>query len=45
MEVEGKLFQSEISWDSLQLNDEDIYLSMGANYTPDENVLRSLDLL
>lgn len=38
-------FESEISWGELSLDFEDIYLSMGRNYSPDSYTSKSIDLL
>lgn len=38
-------FQFEVPWKSLQLNSEDIYLSMGAGYVPDEEMLTRIEAL
>lgn len=43
--MDREIFQFEISWDMLQLNSEDIYLSMGAGYIPDEELLQWLEVL
>ncbi len=40
-----EVYQYELSWNALQLNSEDIYLSMGVGYVPDEEILKQLDLL
>lgn len=39
------LFQYELPWNILHLNEDDIYLSMGAGYTPDAQMLEALDVL
>lgn len=41
----GKLNQYEVSWGKLKLNPEDIYLSMGVGYIPDEEILKRLEVL
>lgn len=43
--MDREIFQSEISWEMLQLNSEDIYLSMGVGYVPDAEVLQRLETL
>ena len=40
-----EIYQYELPWNALQLNSEDIYLSMGVGYVPDEEMLKQLDLL
>lgn len=40
-----EVFQYEVPWRSLQLNSDDIYLSMGVGYIPDEEMLKLLDTL
>lgn len=40
-----EIYQYELPWNALQLNSEDIYLSMGTGYVPDEEMLKQLDLL
>lgn len=40
-----EIFQCEVPWNALQLNSEDIYLSMGAGYIPDEEMLIRIETL
>ena len=39
-----EIYQYELPWNALQLNSEDIYLSIGVGYVPDEEMLKQLDL-
>ena len=43
--VNREIYLCELPWNALQLNSEDIYLSMGVGYVPDEEMLKQLDLL
>ena len=43
--VNREIYLYELPWNALQLNSEDIYLSMGVGYVPDEEMLKQLDLL
>lgn len=40
-----EIYQYELPWNVLRLNTEDIYLSMGVGYVPDEDMLKRLDAL
>lgn len=40
-----EIFKCEVTWDKLQLKPEDVYLSMGAGYVPDEAILEGIEAL
>lgn len=43
--MDHNIIYSHVSWDQLQINMDDVFLSMGTGYIPDKDILEQLDRL